>query len=105
MGKSGRRARDAEHPTGEIQIQFTGLRPGEKLYEELIIGGDVDRTTHPAIMTAREGFVPWGDFEEILQRLEAAVSQHDGKAVRAIVERLAGVKRAQGPSTMSARRM
>ncbi len=100
---AGRSVRDAEHPTGEIQIQFTGLRPGEKLYEELIIGGDVDRTTHPAIMTAREGFVPWGEFEDTLQRLEAAVSQRDGKAVRAIVERLAGVKRPQGPSTMSGR--
>jgi len=102
---AGRSVRDAEHPTGEIQIQFTGLRPGEKLYEELIIGGDVDRTTHPAIMTAREGFVPWAEFEETLQRLEAAVSQRDGKAVRAIVERTAGVKRPeQGPSTRSARR-
>ena len=101
---AGRSVRDAEHPTGEIQIQFTGLRPGEKLYEELIIGGDVDRTTHPAIMTAREGFVPWGEFEEILQRLEAAVSQRDGKAVRSIVERTAGLKRPeQGPSTRSAR--
>ena len=100
---AGRSVRDAEHPTGEIQIQFTGLRPGEKLYEELIIGGDVDRTPHPAIMTAREGFVPWAEFEETLQRLEAAVSQRDGKTVRAIVERLAGVKRPQGPSTMSAR--
>ncbi|MBU6208899.1 MAG: polysaccharide biosynthesis protein [Planctomycetes bacterium] len=100
---AGRSVRDAEHPTGEIQIQFTGLRPGEKLYEELIIGGDVDRTTHPAIMTAREGFVPWGEFEDTLQRLEAAVSQRDGKAVRAIVERLAGVKRPQDTSTMSAR--
>ena len=101
---AGRSVRDAEHPTGEIQIQFTGLRPGEKLYEELIIGGDVDRTTHPAIMTAREGFVPWGEFEDTLQRLEAAVSQRDGKAVRAIVERTAGVKRPeQGPSTRSAR--
>ena len=101
---AGRSVRDAEHPTGEIQIQFTGLRPGEKLYEELIIGGDVDRTPHPAIMTAREGFVPWAEFEETLQRLEAAVSQRDGKAVRAIVERTAGVKRPeQGPSTRSAR--
>ncbi|MBM4111540.1 MAG: polysaccharide biosynthesis protein [Phycisphaerae bacterium] len=101
---AGRSVRDAEHPTGDIQIQFTGLRPGEKLYEELIIGDDVDRTTHPAIMTAREGFVPWAEFEATLQRLEAAVSQHDAPAVRAIVDRTAGVKRSQqGPSTMSAR--
>jgi FlaA1/EpsC-like NDP-sugar epimerase len=100
---AGRSVRDDEHPTGEIQIQFTGLRPGEKLFEELIIGGDVDRTTHPAIMTAREGFVPWPEFDPTLQRLEAAVSQRDGKAVRAIVEREAGFKRPTGPSTMSAR--
>ncbi|MDI9410491.1 MAG: nucleoside-diphosphate sugar epimerase/dehydratase [Bacteroidia bacterium] len=97
---AGRSVRDAERPTGEIQIQFTGLRPGEKLYEELIIGGDVDRTAHPAIMTAREGFVPWAEFEETLQRLEAAVSQRDGKAVRAIVERLASpALRLTGAST------
>jgi len=78
---AGRSVRDAEHPTGEIQIQFTGLRPGERLHEELIISDDVDRTMHPAIMTVR-----------------------DGKAVRAIVERMAGVNRPKnGPSPMSAR--
>ena len=49
---TGRSVRDTEHPTGEIQIQFTGLRPGETLYEELIIGDDVDRTTNSAIMSA-----------------------------------------------------
>jgi FlaA1/EpsC-like NDP-sugar epimerase len=95
---AGRSVRDDEHPTGEIAIHFTGLRPGEKLYEELIIGGDVDRTTHPAIMTAREGFVPWAEFDAILQRLEAAVSQRDGAAVRAIVERDAGMQRGVRPS-------
>jgi FlaA1/EpsC-like NDP-sugar epimerase len=95
---AGRSVRDDEHPTGEIAIHFTGLRPGEKLYEELIIGGDVDRTTNTAIMTAREGFMPWAAFEDRLQRLEAAVSQRDGAAVRAIVERDAGMRRGVRPS-------
>jgi FlaA1/EpsC-like NDP-sugar epimerase len=95
---AGRSVRDDEHPTGEIAIHFTGLRPGEKLYEELIIGGDVDRTTNAAIMTAREGFMPWAAFEDRLQRLEAAVSQRDGAAVRAIVERDAGMRRGVRPS-------
>jgi FlaA1/EpsC-like NDP-sugar epimerase len=101
---AGRSVRDDEHPTGEIAIHFTGLRPGEKLYEELIIGGDVDRTTSAAIMTAREGFMPWATFEDRLQRLEAAVSQRDGAAVRAIVERDAGMRReARGGGVLEAR--
>jgi FlaA1/EpsC-like NDP-sugar epimerase len=101
---AGRSVRDDEHPTGEIAIHFTGLRPGEKLYEELIIGGDVDRTPNAAIMTAREGFMPWAAFEDRLQRLEAAVSQRDGAAVRAIVERDAGMRReARGGGVLDAR--
>jgi FlaA1/EpsC-like NDP-sugar epimerase len=101
---AGRSVRDDEHPTGEIAIHFTGLRPGEKLYEELIIGGDVDRTPNAAIMTAREGFMPWAAFEDRLQRLEAAVSQRDGAAVRAIVERDAGLRReARGGGVLDAR--
>jgi hypothetical protein len=65
-------------------------------------------------MTAREGFMPWAAFEDRLQRLEAAVSQRDGAAVRAIVERDAGLRReargggvlegAVGPTTLSATR-
>ncbi len=82
---AGKTVRDDAHRTGEIEVQFTGLRPGEKLYEELIIGDDVDRTPHAAIMTAREGFRPWRELDLTLQRLEAAISQHDGTNVRLLL--------------------
>jgi FlaA1/EpsC-like NDP-sugar epimerase len=79
---SGRAVRDAEHPEGEIEIVFTGLRPGEKMFEELVIGSTLEPTAHPSILRAREALVPWSDLEPLLQRLEAASSQHDQAAVR-----------------------
>ncbi len=82
---SGRTIRDAANPGGEIEIMFTGMRPGEKLYEELVIGAELLSTRHEAIFRAREGFTPWETFEHRLQQLEAAVSQHDRAKVRDLV--------------------
>jgi FlaA1/EpsC-like NDP-sugar epimerase len=82
---SGRTVRDAEHPDGEIEIVFSGLRPGEKMFEELVIGAELEATAHPAILKANERFVPWVLLEPMLQRLEAAVSQHDRAAVRRLL--------------------
>jgi FlaA1/EpsC-like NDP-sugar epimerase len=82
---AGRTVRDAGNPEGDIEIVITGLRPGEKMFEELVIGADIERTAHPGILRAREGFVPWSGFEPTLQRLEAIVSQHDAAKVRQIV--------------------
>jgi FlaA1/EpsC-like NDP-sugar epimerase len=82
---SGRTVRDAANPAGEIEIVFTGMRPGEKLYEELVIGAELMPTAHPGIMRAREAFTPWEVFEHRLQQLEAAVSQHDRARVRELV--------------------
>lgn len=59
-------------PRGDIEIVFTGLRPGEKLYEELLIGDNVMPTSHPRIMTAREISWSWTDLQELLNRLLAA---------------------------------
>ncbi|MFC4621853.1 polysaccharide biosynthesis protein [Comamonas nitrativorans] len=56
---SGLRVRDAAHPGGDIAIDVVGLRPGEKLYEELLIGDNPESTQHPRIMKAHEGFLPW----------------------------------------------
>jgi len=74
--------RTAEHPHGDIEIAFTGLRPGEKLFEELLIGKDCEPTDHPGILRADEEFLPWEDLERILQRFEAAIDRHDVSEVR-----------------------
>ena len=82
---SGRTVRDASNPNGEIEIVFTGMRPGEKLYEELVIDAELMPTQHAGILRAREAFTPWEVFEHRLQQLEAAVSQHDRARVRDLV--------------------
>jgi FlaA1/EpsC-like NDP-sugar epimerase len=67
MGKS---VKDVTNPTGDIEIAYSGLRPGEKLYEELLIGENVTYTDHPRIMTAKEIDLPWDEVQAILADLE-----------------------------------
>ncbi len=75
---SGHQTKTAENPDGDIEIVFTGLRPGEKLYEELIIGDDnVEATDHPLIMQAMEHSFPLNDIESILFELTEKQKQHD----------------------------
>jgi FlaA1/EpsC-like NDP-sugar epimerase len=81
----GKTVREESSPDGEIEIVYTGVRPGETMFEELVIGSELVPSAHPAIMVAQEGFEPWPSLEPRLQRLEAAVSQHDGEAVRGIL--------------------
>ena len=80
--------RDAEHPGGDVEILITGLRPGEKLYEELLIGDNPEPTEHPRIMKAREGFVPWGELQGQLAQFQAAAAAGDEPAVLTTLERL-----------------
>jgi FlaA1/EpsC-like NDP-sugar epimerase len=68
-----------------VEIVFTGLRPGEKMFEELVIGQGLRRSPHPGVFVAEEGHEPWASLEVRLQRLEAAVSQHDAAEVRRLV--------------------
>lgn len=85
---SGLKIRDEQNPEGDIEIVITGLRPGEKLYEELLIGDDLEPTSHPRIMKAREEFVPWADLEDKLSALEVALNVNDVSVIRLMMEQL-----------------
>ncbi|UZE95109.1 nucleoside-diphosphate sugar epimerase/dehydratase [Alkalimarinus alittae] len=82
----GLEVKDDKNPEGNIEIAYTGLRPGEKLYEELLIGDDPQGTDHPRIMKAREISLKWAEVEEILGRLDRACHVFDCDKVRAILE-------------------
>jgi FlaA1/EpsC-like NDP-sugar epimerase len=82
---SGLEIKDLEHPDGEIEICFTGLRPGEKLYEELLIGDNVTETGHPRIMRAEEHVIAWTDLSRRLERLDKAAEQDDHEQIREIL--------------------
>ncbi|EOS9441094.1 polysaccharide biosynthesis protein, partial [Shigella sonnei] len=74
---SGLSVRDDKNPDGDIAIEVTGLRPGEKLYEELLIGDSVQGTSHPRIMTANEVMLPWQDLSLLLKELDQACHDFD----------------------------
>ena len=85
---AGLSVRDEAHPQGDIEIQVTGLRPGEKLYEELLIGDDPQPTRHPRIWQAREASLPWSELEPLLQRLAAACDCNDVAALQQVLRTL-----------------
>lgn len=74
---SGLELRDEAHPDGDIAIEIVGLRPGEKLYEELLIGDNVEGTSHPLIMRAYEHEVPWAVLTDLLAKLDLACRDFD----------------------------
>lgn len=82
---SGLKLRDAQNPTGDIEIKTTGLRPGEKLFEELLIGDNVMNTQHPRIMTANEVMMPWEELAELLSELNIACSHFDQNLIRELL--------------------
>ena len=83
---SGLSVKDENNPKGDIEITYTGLRPGEKLYEELLIGGDnVTKTAHSRIMTAEEEYLPFEQLSNVLVELEQACKKADYMAIRQIL--------------------
>jgi FlaA1/EpsC-like NDP-sugar epimerase len=82
---SGFTVKDDEHPEGDITIEVTGLRPGEKLYEELLIGDNPEPTVHARIMKAREDFVPWSQFQPDIELLQEAVKANDTSTLREVL--------------------
>lgn len=85
---SGLSVRDEERPDGDIEIEMTGLRPGEKLYEELLIGDNPMPTSHPRIMKANEDLLGWGELQGALNSLDKALSVNDVTTVRRMMEAL-----------------
>lgn len=79
---SGLSLRSEQNPHGDIAIEFTGLRPGEKLYEELLIGDGVVATRHPMIMSAHEDFIPWSALLVVMQDMCDALAEDDYPRVR-----------------------
>ena len=85
---SGMTIKDDNHPEGDIAIEVTGLRPGEKLYEELLIGDDPMPSSHPRIMKSNEDFIPWPTLNEQLNTLEMALNANDVNLIRLLMKDL-----------------
>ena len=85
---SGLSVKDELHPNGDIEIAITGLRPGEKLFEELLIGDNPQKTQHPRIMKAHEQFLSWAALERKLHALGAAISTNDVPLIRGMLQQL-----------------
>jgi FlaA1/EpsC-like NDP-sugar epimerase len=85
---SGHSVRDDANPEGDVEIRITGLRPGEKLYEELLIGDDPSPTAHPRIMKAREGYRAWSELRPSVSRLDRATQINDVHDVLEVLQQL-----------------
>jgi len=85
---SGLLVKDEAHPHGDIEIKVTGLRPGEKLYEELLIGDNPQPTAHPKIMKAHEESLSWDELQQELETLNIALDANDSKLIKDVLKKL-----------------
>jgi FlaA1/EpsC-like NDP-sugar epimerase len=79
---SGLSIKDESNHDGDIEIKYTGLRPGEKLYEELLIGDNVSKTDNSLIMRAKEDALLWDELEPLLDNLKKSIKSCDQKKLR-----------------------
>ena len=82
---SGLQVRDEQQPDGDIEFSIIGLRPGEKLYEELLIGNNPTQTAHPRIMKAQEDFMAWPELLSQLHQLQQAASDEDVESIKLVL--------------------
>lgn len=82
---SGLTERTVDHPDGDIELREVGMRPGEKLYEELLLGNNPRPTKHERIIMAEESFLPWKDLQKHLAKLEKLLDQGDAAGAKAIM--------------------
>lgn len=80
--------RDRARPDGDIEIVITGLRPGEKLYEELLLGDDPEPTLHAKIKRAQDPFIPWHKLEVDLETLKILLSNNNVKEILTMLQKL-----------------
>src|SRR5262249_20651005 len=91
----GAEVRDRDHPDGDVAIEYIGLRPGEKLVEELLIGSNTSKTEHPRILKCSEPHLAAGELTAVLDALRAAMARKDGAAIHAVLTRSVGGYRAE----------
>jgi FlaA1/EpsC-like NDP-sugar epimerase len=84
---SGYKVKSKNNPDGDIEISITGLRPGEKLYEELLIGDNVSKTDHQRIMRAQEEVLPWDTIDDFVQKMKIASTLENEADLRVILQK------------------
>ena len=82
---SGLQIKDSKNPYGDIEIQYTGLRPGEKLFEELLISNSSMPTSHPMIINAIEEFISWNELEPLLDELKVVIKNYNHERLRQLL--------------------
>ena len=85
---SGLTLKNESNPHGDIEIEVTGLRPGEKLYEEILIGDNPKPTQHPSILKDSEKFIPWDQLQEQLDSLNSALKANDVPVMKSLLKQL-----------------
>jgi UDP-N-acetylglucosamine 4,6-dehydratase len=103
---SGFSVQDVEHPDGDIPIEFVGLRPGEKLHEELLLGTDVRPTAHPMIQRAAEAMIPLETLQQTLDQLQQSIEYFDYQCAHDVLVRsVDGYRVLEPASDLLARRL